>query len=263
MVLQTISRINLRQSASKTAPVVCTTPANTDVEIVGTKIIWKDNVPFVKAMYNGQRGFINGRYLRGLVLKVKSRNNAKYPTLAVIASGRASRRIKIPQQKKFGSFCQKHGCSMAAASIALQFRGILKSPAEVHQYAKKHLGGYTGSKLTIFGIEKAINKIVGKKISTWKGCPSDANKRIRNNIQKAIHDGHIVLLEQKNPIHTNVIIGRSVDGKYVVATNGTTKKVTMNWLIKTVLHGKAGRKNQANWWKGTAHGAGYVIVKRA
>lgn len=41
------------------------------------------------------------------------------------------------------------------------------------------------------------------------------------------------------------------------------KKVTMNWLIKTVLHGKAGRKNQANWWKGTARGAGYVIVKRA
>lgn len=128
---------------------------------------------------------------------------------------------------------------------------------------KKHLGGYTGSKLTIFGIEKAVNKIAGKKIATWKGCPADANKRIRNDIQKAIHDGHIVLLEQKNPIHTNVIIGRSVDGKYVVATNGTTKKVTMNWLIKMVLHGKAGRKNQANWWKGTAHGAGYVIVKRA
>ena len=49
MVLQTISRINLRQSASKTAPVKCVVHANTDVEIVGTKIIWKDNVPFVKA----------------------------------------------------------------------------------------------------------------------------------------------------------------------------------------------------------------------
>ena len=263
IVLQTISQINIRQSASKTASVVCTVPANTDVEIVGVKIIWKDNIPFVKISYKGKRGFTNGRYLRGLVLKVKNRDSAKYPKLVVIASGRASRRIKIPQQIKFGAFCQKHGCSMAAATIALQFRGILKSPAEVHQYAKKHLGGYTGSKLTIFGIEKAVNKIAGKKISTWKGCPVDANKRIRNNIQKAIHDGHIVLLEQKNPIHTNVIIGRSVDGKYVVATNGTTKKVTMNWLIKTVLHGKAGRKNQANWWKGTARGAGYVIVKRA
>ena len=262
MVLQTVSQINIRQAASKTAPVKCVVPASVDVTIIGTKITWKDNVPFVKATYNGQRGFINGRYLRGLVLKVKSRDNAKYPKLAVIASGRASRRIKIPQQKKFGAFCQKHGCSMAAASIALQFRGILKSPAEVHQYAKKHLGGYTGSKLTIFGVEKAINKIAGK-ISTWKGCPEGANKRIKADIRKAIHDGHIVLLEQKNPIHTNVIIGRSVDGKYVVATNGMTKKVTMNWLIKTVLHGKAGRKNQANWWKGTAHGAGYVIVKRA
>ena len=152
---------------------------------------------------------------------------------------------------------------MAAASIALQFRGITKSPYEVYSYAKKHFGGYTGSKLTIFGIEKVVNKIAGKKIAVWKGCPEGTNKRIRTDIQKAIHDGHIVLLEQKNPIHTNAVIGRDIDGKYVIATNGTTKKVTMNWLIKTVLHGKAGRKNQANWWKGTAHGAGYVIVKRA
>lgn len=262
IVLQTISQINIRQSASKTASVVCAAPANTDVKIVGAKIIWKDNIPFVKVSYKEKYGFTNGRYLRGLVLKVKNQNSVKYPKMAVIASGRASRRIKIPQQKKFGSFCQKHGCSMAAASIALQFRGILKSPAEVHQYAKKHLGGYTGSKLTIFGVEKAINKIAGK-ISTWKGCPEGANKRIKADIRKAIHDGHIVLLEQKNPIHTNVIIGRSIDEKYVIATNGTTKKVTINWLIKTVLHGKSGRKNQANWWKGTAHGAGYVIVKRA
>ena len=213
IVLQTISQINIRQSASKTASVICTAPANTDVEIVGAKIIWKDNIPFVKVSYKEKYGFTNGRYLRGLVLKVKNQNSVKYPKMAVITSGRASRRIKIPQQKKFGSFCQKHGCSMAAASIALQFRGILKSPAEVHQYAKKHLGGYTGSKLTIFGVEKAINKIAGK-ISTWKGCPEGANKRIKADIRKAIHDGHIILLEQKSPIHTNVIIGRSIDGKY-------------------------------------------------
>ena len=262
MVLQTVSQINIRQAASKTASVVCTAPANTDVDIIGTKIIWKDNIPFVKVSYKGKRGFTNGRYLRGLILKAKNQKSVKYPKMAVIASGRASRRIKIPQQKKFGSFCQKHGCSMAAASIALQFRGIIKSPYEVYQYAKKHLGGYTGSKLTIFGIEKAINKIAGKKIGTWKSCTENANKKIRIDIEEAIHDGHIVLLEQKNPVHTNVIIGRDISGKYVIATNGTTKKVTMNWLIKTVLHGKSGRKNQTNWWKGSSHGAGYVIVKR-
>ena len=168
MVLQTVSRINLRQAASKTASVVCTAPANKDVNILGTKIIWKDNIPFVKVSYKGKHGFTNGRYIRGLVLKVKNQNSVKYPKMAVIASGRASRRIKIPQQKKFGSFCQKHGCSMAAASIALQFRGILKSPAEVHQYAKKHLGGYTGSKLTIFGIEKRLIKLQKRKLLLGK-----------------------------------------------------------------------------------------------
>ena len=84
IVLQTISQINIRQSASKTASVVCTVPANTDVEIVGVKIIWKDNIPFVKISYKGKRGFTNGRYLRGLVLKVKNRDSAKYPKLVVI-----------------------------------------------------------------------------------------------------------------------------------------------------------------------------------
>lgn len=150
IVLQTISQINIRQSASKTASVVCTVPANTDVEIVGVKIIWKDNIPFVKISYKGKRGFTNGRYLRGLVLKVKNRDSAKYPKLVVIASGRASRRIKIPQQIKFGAFCQKHGCSMAAATIALQFRGILKSPAEVHQYKYKDIVIYSGEFTTLF-----------------------------------------------------------------------------------------------------------------
>ena len=140
IVLQTISRINLRQAASKTATIICTAPSNTDVNILGTKIIWKDNIPFVKVSYKGKHGFTNGRYIRGLVLKVKNRDSAKYPKLVVIASGRASRRIKIPQQKKFGAFCQKHGCSMAAASITLQFRGITKSPYEVYSYAKKTLG---------------------------------------------------------------------------------------------------------------------------
>ena len=194
MVLQTVSQINIRQAASKTASVVCIAPANTNVEVVGAKNIWNDNVPFVKISYKGKRCFTIGRYLRGLVLKVKNRDSAKYPKLVVIASGRASRRIKIPQQKKFGAFCQKHGCSMAAASIALQFRGVTKSPYEVYSYAKKHSGGYTGSKLTIFGIEKVVNKIAGKKIAVWKGCPEGTNKRIRTDIQKAIHDGHIVLL---------------------------------------------------------------------
>ena len=68
MVLQTVSQINIRQAASKTASVVCTAPANTNVEVVGAKIIWKDNIPFVKISNKGKRGLTNGIYLRGLVL---------------------------------------------------------------------------------------------------------------------------------------------------------------------------------------------------
>ena len=117
MVLQTISRINLRQAASKTATIICTAPSNTDVNIIETKIIWKDNIPFVKVSYKGKHGFTNGRYLRGLVLKVKNQNSVKYPKMAVITSGRASRRIKIPQQKKFGSFLTFYNPSFAYTHI--------------------------------------------------------------------------------------------------------------------------------------------------
>ena len=72
-----------------------------------------------------------------------------------------------------------------------------------------------------------------------------------------------MLFEQKSPIHTNIIIGRAANGKYVIATNGKVKKVTLNYLIKKALKGYKSEKKQCNWWNGrSAAGAGYVIVKR-
>ena len=69
MVLQTVSQINIRQAASKTATIVCTAPANTDVEIVGAKIIWKDNIPFVKVSY-GRHLCLENMILMQIVLRI-------------------------------------------------------------------------------------------------------------------------------------------------------------------------------------------------
>ena len=262
VTFKTLQKLNFRKTASKSSSVLHRIPEGTKLSVTGTSIRWADSVPFVKVSYKGKQGYVNGRYLRGLLLKTKDRESERYPKLAVISSGKASRRILIPQQKQFVTFSVNHGCSLAAGTVALQLHGILKSPTEIYNYAKKHIGGYTGSKLTIFGTAKVLNRIAGKKIATWKSFPSGANARVRRDIKSAIMNGYIVLLEQKNPIHTNAIIGRDIKGRYIIATNGYIKRVTMNWLIQTALHGKDGRKNQKNWFKGSQYGAGYVIVKK-
>lgn len=235
---------------------------NEEIIILNKKIIYDGKIPFVKASYKGYVGYINARYLKGLVLKTYKTDSIKYPKKSVIANGTAKGLIlKIPQQNKFNSFCKKHGCSVAAVTTALQLHNILLSPAEVWVFAKKFLSGYTGSKLTIFGTEKVINKKCPGK-AQWEPFTGKNKLAVKEDIKKAVLNGYFVLFEQKNPIHTNTIIGRDIKGKYVIATNGTTKKVTLNYLVKKALVGYKSRNKQRNWFKGSQYGAGYVIVRK-
>lgn len=261
MKLKTINSIELKKSAKKSSSTLLQIPQNTEVKVIGKKIKYDNNTPFVKVQYNSVTGFANAKYILGLFIDSKSTGNKKYPQKATIANGDNSIKIKIPQQTQFGSFCKLHGCSVAAVTVALQLHDILLSPSGVHTFAKSFLSGYTGSKLTIYGTKRVINKKCPNK-AVWKPFTGD-KAAVKENIENAISKGYFVLFEQKSPIHTNIIIGRSASGKYVIATNGKVKKVTLNYLIKKALKGYKSEKKQCNWWNGrSAAGAGYVIVKR-
>ena len=261
MKLKLIDSIELKQKALKSSVSLLSVPKNAEVTIVGKKIKYDNNTPFLKVKYNNTTGFVNAKYLLGLFIDVKNTGNKKWPKKATIANGTEKFKIKIPQQTQFGTFCKLHGCSVAAVTTALQMHDKLMSPSEVHSYAKSFLNGYTGSKLTIYGCYKVINKKCPGK-AVWKPFTGDNKSKVKENIENAVKKGYFVLFEQKNPIHTNTIIGRAANGKYVIATNGTVKKVTLNYLIKKALKGYKSEKKQRNWWAGSQYGAGYVIVKK-
>lgn len=192
-------------------------------------------------------------------------NNKKYPVRVIYDNGQ---NVLIPDSHQFGSFCTKHGCSMAASSIALQFLGVKQkdgtawNPLELYQYAKKHIGGFNGSKLSVFGCKTLINKISGGTHARWYPLTGRNNKAAKKRIRRALRNGKIVLFEQKDPIHTVVLLGFNEKGDKVrMATYGKVQGTTLATQInKKALHGVSGVENQKNWFRGSKYGAGYLIV---
>lgn len=261
MKLKTFDSVDLKATSKNSSSTLLMVPKNNEIEVIGRKIKRDGNKLYLKVGYDGTVGYVDPTYIIGLFIDSKKTNNKKYPKKAIISNDGEKLVLKIPQQTQFGEFCKLHGCSVAAVTTALQIHNILLSPSSVHTYAKSFLSGYTGSKLTIYGCYKVINKKTpGKAI--WKPFTGNDKAKVKENIENAVKKGYFVLFEQKNPIHTNTIIGRAVNGKYVIATNGTVKKVTLNYLIKKALKGYKSEKKQHNWWGGSQYGAGYVIVKK-
>ena len=194
---------------------------------------------------------------------IKKRNDKRYPYEYI----KGKKRILIPQQKQFNLYCRKHGCSVTACSIALQWLGVREAdstvlnPTEVYLYAKKHINGFNGSKLSIFGCKAVINDLAGPKVATWYSNNGKRNHNIRVIINRALNEGSIVLFEEKNPIHTVVILGIDEKGKYIIATNGKIIRRSQAVEIRRGLHGLVGASNQKPWFSGKAHGAGFVVVK--
>ena len=196
-------------------------------------------------------------------MRITIRRDKRYPYKVEMDD----KKLLIPQQKQFGGFCQRHGCSVTACSIALQFVGVKQrdetvwNPKEVYEYAKEHIPGFNGSKLTIWGCKSVINKIAGKEVAFWHSNNGRHDTSIRGNIDKQLRNEHIILFEEKDPVHTIAILGIDSKNRYIVATNGRVVRRSKAGEIRKALHGLRGAKNQKSWWNGKDHGAGYVVVK--
>ena len=134
------------------------------------------------------------------IYKNKNKDNKKhYPVRVDYDNGS---HILIPDNHEFGSFCQKHGCSMTAASIALQFLGVKQkddtawNPDELYTYAKKHVAGYNRSKLTVYGTKVLINKLAGGKRAKWYPITGRNNRDVKKRIRRALRAGKIVIFER-------------------------------------------------------------------
>lgn len=198
-----------------------------------------------------------------IVKKITKTMNKKWPAKVILEkANKKILRIKIPDKRKSKSiFVRNHGCSLEAISIALQMNGIEKTPEQIHKWCQGHLAGYNGSKITVFGAAKVINGITEKKVALWHANTGKNNKKVRQNINRALKQGKVVLFEQKDPVHTVCFLGFK-SGKLQIATYGGVRNGTVGGQVKKkALHGKAGVVHQDNYFRDSSGAAGYVTVK--
>lgn len=174
--------------------------------------------PFVTGKTNQgrKRSYFYAQIQEVIEIKIKKNTNQKtkikFPYRIYLDNGRI---IPVPSQYKFKSdYIRTHGCSLVAFYMSLRFLGIKKSMAWCKKYLDKNQGLHGHAKFSLRQVAAAINKIVGGSRATFKKSPSA--DVIRKNLEK----GNMVLFEERNPIHTVVLlqigakIKRFSDGKY-------------------------------------------------
>lgn len=163
-------------------------------------------------------------------MKQKKTGNEKYPLKVTLSSGET---MIIPRQSKFDNeWLRKHGCSIMAEYIAMQWLGVKKVgkkkiyPIRLLKWHKKHTPELIGAKVLIKAIPEAVDKLSKGKAKYYKTVT-------KKRMTEALDKGHLVIFEQKDPIHTVILIPDE-EGIYI-ASHGKVKETTVKKMMKTVL----------------------------
>ena len=173
-----------------------------------------------------------------IVPTMKSSRKKKYPYKIKFPDGRS---VPVPSQHDFAdNFIQNHGCSLAGFYMALRFVGKKKSMEKCYAYMRDHYNLNGKAKYSLRQVCAAINKLAPENPAKFYEKISKAE------MKKALKRGDMVLFEEKNPIHTAVILwnGR----KFKRFSDGRYKTVTVAWEI---------HKRCGDGWYG-----GCVVVKK-
>ena len=167
-------------------------------------------------------------------MKIEKRKSTKYPLEVTLSGGE---KLIIPKQSKFSDdWLRHHGCSLMAEYIALQWIGIKRItvnhkscgiyPINLLKWHEKHTADEVKTKVTVKGVTEGINEIAKGK-GHAKYYKIVTAKRISN----AIEAGDLVIMEQKKPIHT-IILLPDHDGTFM-ASHGKVEKVSIKKIAKT------------------------------
>lgn len=168
----------------------------------------------------------------------KKETMKRYPYRIYLNNGR---QIPVPSQHHFkSSFVQRHGCSLVAFYMALRFLGVKKNMSWCITYLNSHYGLCGRSKYPLKNIAKAINKIVSGNPAKYFKSPS------ADVIRKALKSGDMVIFEERDPIHTVVLLW---DGE-------KTKRFSDGGYKNTTVNQEMAKKC------GDSYYGGCVIVKK-
>ncbi len=173
-----------------------------------------------------------------IVPTANTKRKKKYPYKIKYPDGRI---VPVPSQHDFADkFIQNHGCNLAGFYMALRFTGKKKSMEKCYTYMREHYSLNGKAKYSLRQIANAINELSD-------GTPAKFYEKIsKAEMKKTLKRGNMVLFEEKNPIHTSVILwnGR----KFKRFSDGRYKTVTVAWEI---------RKRCGDDWYG-----GCVVVRK-
>lgn len=167
-------------------------------------------------------------------MRVIKMREAKYPVMAVLSTGE---KLTIPKQSEFSNkWLKNHGCSLMAEYIALQFLGVKKLNIGINKYGvwpinllkwhKKYTPTRIHAKVTVRGVTRGIN-VIGK----GKGAATYHRIVTAKGMTEALKAGHIVIMEQADPIHTIALLP-DADGVFM-ASYGKVKEVSVKAIAKT------------------------------
>ena len=163
--------------------------------------------------------------------KIKTKDK-KYPLKIKLDNGT---KITVPKQSRFSNaFLRKHGCSIMAEYVALQYCGVHRWPIDILKWHKKHDKSDVKAKVTVRGVAKGIDALgKGKADATYYREVS------ASRMKEALNKGQAVIMEQKNPIHSICIIP---DGGVPYLFNyGNVSKADIGKLAKTATTNKTYR----------------------
>ena len=256
MVGYILQTINLRENPNRKSKVLCSLPKDATITIVGKKYTWDKAIPFVKVTYKDKIGYVNAKYIKGLYLKKINNKSTKNPVTAVLSNGKTNKKVRIVRQYSFNEYVSSHGCSISCIVEALRSVNKGKTVAYIEKYCKTKLNGYNGSKVAIYGAYKVVKALSGKQV-TYKSVQNGNKSEIRKLIKSSLKNGKCVVIEQKNPIHTYIALGFTLNNKIMIGTSGTLKEVSLNWIMKTI---NVGNGTKSDFFTGAKSDAGIFVI---
>ena len=155
-------------------------------------------------------------------MKIKKTGKKKYPLLVYPTKGHA---FYVPSQHKFSNdFVDHHGCSLVGFYIALAFLGKRKPMNDLLKWSKKHLK--IESKIPLKQVYKGIEKLA-------PGAGVAYKKKIgKTELASALAKSYLVLLETKDPTHTNPLMWDDTKKCLRNFSDGGKKKVSVAGMVK-------------------------------
>ena len=155
-------------------------------------------------------------------MKITKTGKKKYPLIVYPMKGHA---FYVPSQHKFkNDFIDHHGCSLVGFYIALAFIGKRKPMRDLLKWSKKHLK--IESKIPLKQVYKGLKKLAPKAEITYK-------KKIgKTELTSALAKGYLVLLETRDPTHTNPLMWDNTKKCIRNFSYGSKSKVSVTKMVK-------------------------------